>query len=159
MKKYYFVVILICLMMAACFFPVDNDIWTEGFSLADTRGNPATVFTSVGSFRIRFMIVNVLEDTLTFGYPMGVPIVRFEITRDDSVIATSEDGNSYIGLPAVYFFCPGDTIRAEWLAPTTPDQFPKVVLAPGTYKARVISRLFDLEEISAPEDIAFSVIQ
>ena len=158
MKKYYFIIILFCLTITACFTPFDKTLAPE-FTLTDTLDNQSTVFHSGESFQMNFSVVNSLPDTLIFiRYDTG-PIVRFMIMQNDSVIATSVDG---LGFPQPVFedhFPPGDTIRAEWLAPTTLQQSPKVVLAPGRYKARVYSWFFDLEEISAPEDIVFSVIQ
>jgi hypothetical protein len=150
--------LLFVLLLSACFKPIDGTLTPE-FTLSDTLGNPATEFYSGESFRMHFSIINILRDTLVFTRYDGGPLVRFMIMQEDSVIATSMDGLDFY-LPVFDdYFPPGDTIRAEWLAPTTPQQSPKVVLTPGVYKARVISWIFNLEEIPAPEDIPFSVIQ
>jgi len=153
-------IILICFTMVACFPPFDKTLMPE-FTLADTLDNQSTVFHSGESFQMHFSVINSLPDTLVFiRYDSG-PVVQFMIMQEDSVIASSVDGLCFIHLCIVFegYFLPGDTIRAEWLAPTTLQQSPKIFLAPGVYKARVISPLFDLEEIPAPEDIPFSVIQ
>jgi hypothetical protein len=151
-------IILICFTMVACFPPFDKTLMPE-FTLADTLDNQSTVFHSGESFQIHFSVINSLPDTLVFTRYDGGPLVRFMIMQEDSVIASSVDGWGFVEPVFEDYFPPGDTIRAEWQAPTTPQQSPKVVLTPGVYKARVISWIFNLEEIPAPEDIPFSVIQ
>lgn len=150
--------LLFVLLLSACFEPIDGTLTPE-FTLSDTLGNPATEFYSGESFLMHFSIINILRDTLVFTRYDGGPLIRFMIMQEDSVIATSMDGLGFHEPVFDDYFPPGDTIRAEWLAPTTPQQSPKVVLTPGEYKARVISWIFDLEEIPAPEDMPFSVIQ
>lgn len=87
------------------------------------------------------------------------PVVRFMIMWEDSVIATSIDGLGF-RLPVFEdYFLPGDTMKAEWLAPTTPWQDPKYILEPGVYMACIISQIFDHEKIRSVSDIKFSVIE
>ncbi len=150
--------LLLVLLLSACFRPNDGTLTPE-FALSDTLGNPTTEFYSGESFRIHFSVVNTLRDTLTYTrYDTG-PVVRFMIMQEDSVIATSVDGLGF-HLPVFEdYFLPGDTIKAEWLAPTTPWQDPKCILESGIYKASVISPIFDHEKIRSVSDIQFSIIE
>jgi hypothetical protein len=53
---------------------------------------------------------------------------------------------------------PADTLRARWVAPTTPPQNPKVVLAPGTYQARADLQTFNNIKVDSVAPITFVVV-
>jgi hypothetical protein len=85
------------------------------------------------------------------------PDIRFVIEHNDSVVATSMDGYGVHAVVEDAFLAPADTMRGHWLAPTTPEQEPKVMLPSGLYKARAIYPDFEGADVFPIDEITFLV--
>ena len=128
------------------------------FTLADTTG-AAISQTHVGeNFVLSFSLINTTPDTLTYGWANSGPPVEFHILQNDSTVATSVDGYVFLMYAPHATLPPGDTLRGRWVAPTTPVQSPKVVLAPGMYQARVFLPYFYEIKVDSIPSISFVVV-
>lgn len=140
-------------------FTVDPnpDLVVPEFTLTDTLGFSEWYFDPGESFNLDFVLVNTCPDTMFYTKYDSGPDVRFEITKNDSVVATSMDGYGVRAVVEDAFLAPGDTIRGHWLAPTTPEQDPKVTLASGLYKAKVSYPEFSGPEVHPVSEIVFLI--
>jgi hypothetical protein len=116
------------------------------------------VFRSDDNFVITFSIQNTTEHALTFYRGDASPSVIFRIIRSDSIIATSIDGYVFIQVPLIGRLDPGNSLQGIWRAPTTPAQFPKIVLSPGSYRVQVSYPRFAEVEIKQVSALRFTII-
>lgn len=128
------------------------------FTLTDTTGTVISQTRTGQNFVLSFSLVNTTPDTLTYGWANTDSAVVFRILRDGSERASSVDGYIFEEYDRHASLPPRDTLRARWLAPTTPAQHAKVVLAPGTYQARVDAPYFYNIKVDPIPDITFDVV-
>ncbi len=158
MKTLSFVVFAGTLMVACDqgTSPIVSPLATS-FRLTDTTG--ATILrTRTGQdFILSFSLINTTADTLKYGWADSGPPIRFYILQNGNYIASSVDGYLFAMTPSRAYLAPGDTLLERWRAPTTPQQYPKVVLAPGTYQAKVVVPYFYGVNVNPIEPITFVV--
>jgi len=137
-----------------------SDIILNGtFSLMDTTGQSSSQFNSEEEFRLIYTLTNNSKDTLTYYRGSSGPAIRFSIQKNDSIIATSVDGYDFEAIFLTSHLAPGHSLSGNWLAPTTPEQYPKVVLGPGQYKAIVSYPSFEEAKVDTVSPIFFTVIE
>ena len=129
------------------------------FTITDTTGYSKTTFSPGEHFDLSFTYVNTTTDTLTYIRGSSAPPVIFEILKDDIVIASSVDGYSFVQVLLGGHLTPKDTLKGQWQAPNTQYQYPKAILTPGLYQAKVIFPTFGQTAASSHLDIAFSIVQ
>lgn len=130
---------------------------TASFILIDTSGNVKPIIHTGESFGLSFMLINTTSDTITYRRGNTGPAVIFEILKNDSIVATSVDGYAFAQVVLGGVLPPRDTLSGYWKAPTTPAQYPKVILYAGAYEARFLLPPFDNAKVSVTEQIRFSV--
>jgi hypothetical protein len=133
------------------------DLVVPEFTLTDTLGISDRYFNSGELFNLDFILVNTSPDTMFYTKYDSGPDVRFEIILDDSVVASSMDGYGAYQMVEDAFLAPNDTMSGHWLAPTTPEQDPKITLASGLYKATVSYPDFDGPEVNPVDEILFLI--
>ena len=105
------------------------------FKLYDSNGVEKATFKSGDDFEMRFSLVNLSGRDVSYHYT-GLPVF-FEIHQNDSIIATSVDGFSFIQVIIGDEVKNGDMFKANWIAPNTTARDPKIILPAGNYKAFV----------------------
>lgn len=137
-----------------------TSILAPTFTLTDTTGHVTTTFHSGEHFIMTFSLVNTSREGLSYRRGSTKPPVVFKIVRNDSTVATSIDGYAFAQVVLGGYLAVGDTLKGRWTAPTTPPQNPKVVLSPGSYKAKVVYPAFDQEVTVKPvSPVDFTVIK
>lgn len=137
-----------------------SDIILNGtFSLMDTTGQSSTQFSSGEEFRLIYSLTNNSKDTLTYYRGNSGPAIIFEIQKNDNVVASSVDGYAFEAIAFKNHLAPGKSLSGNWLAPTTPAQYPKAVLGPGQYKATVSYPIFQEAKVDTVSPIYFTVIE
>jgi len=131
---------------------------TATFTLTDTDGQTILQIHSGEEFKLAFTLTNTTKETLTFYRGSTAPPVTFEITKNDSVIASSIDGYDFLAVVLGDSVAVGQSLQGEWQAPTTPAQNPKIILRPGSYNAKVLFPDFKQAKINPVSSIKFSVI-
>ncbi len=135
-----------------------NDTIYATFSMTDTTGKATTVFHSGESFDLSFSMKNTTKDTLIYGW--APPMVSFEIIGNDSTVSYSYEGcpvPNYIVTAAEW--APGKSITESWKAPTSPCMQHKVILAPGSYVAKVHYPNIKNRKVTVSSPIKFTVVQ
>lgn len=127
--------------------------------LTDTTGRETTTFHTAENFDINFKLTNMTGKRLTFYRGSSAPDVLFIVFRGDSVVASSIDGYVFAMVISAGYLEPGQTMRGHWRGPTTPFQYPKVLLARGVYRLTVSFPIFDQAETKGVPAIEFSIIE
>lgn len=127
--------------------------------LTDTSGRETTTFHRGENFDINFTLVNTTGKRLTFYRGDSGPDVMFRIFRGDDLVASSTDGYMFLMVVSTGYLEPGQTMRGYWRGPTTPAQYPKVMLTPGYYKLVASFPRFDQAETRQVPAIQFSIIE
>gem|GEM_PF-2784206 len=142
-------------------FSISSSITNNNLSfvLTDTTGYPKSIFSRGEQFNLSFAYINTTADVMTYVKGSSAPSVIFEILKNDSVVASSVDGMGFAQVLIGGSLAPNDTLMGQWRAPNTPYQFPKVILSPGSYKARALYPTFGQAAASSHLDIPFSVVQ
>ena len=125
------------------------------FTLTDTTGQVSRTFHPGENFVMSYSMINTTSFTLD--YYSSQPPVIFQILRNDSVIASSIDGYSFTQDATRRYLMPDSVLKATWKAPTTPPQFPKVILTPGSYEAKVVFIGFNQVKVESVPGIVISV--
>ena len=136
-----------------------DKLLTATFTLADLNGEKFSQLHSGEEFKLEFTLINATDETLTFYRGSSAPPVTFEITKNDSVIASSVDGYAFLAVVLGGSIAPGDSLQGSWRAPTTPAQNPKIILSQGSYEAKVLFPNFKQVKVNSVSSIKFSVIQ
>ena len=152
------------LFLAFCIVACDqstspDDIVLEAtFALTDTLGKTTSQFHSGDNFYLSFFLTNTSKDTLTYYRGSSAPSILFQILKDDSVVASSTDGYAFLMVVTRGSLAPGQKLDSDWKAPTTPAQYPRVILQPGQYKSVVFSPDFNEAKMEKASPISFEVI-
>jgi len=160
MKKINFFA-LFSFIICACSqstFPSNQDLETT-FALTDTLGQTASQFHRGEEFRLSYILTNNTKDTLTYYRGNSGPSIIFQIQKNDSVIASSVDGYAFAMIAFTSQLAPGHSLKEDWIAPTTPVQYPKVVLDPGQYRAMVSYPNFKQAKVDTVFPILFTVFE
>jgi hypothetical protein len=133
-------------------------VLVAAFAIEDSAGRPISQIHSGETFRVTFTLVNTTEDTLTYTRGNTGPPVIFRIVQEDSIVASSTDGYAFLQVVLGGCVAPGQSLHEVWNAPTTPAQYPKVVLGPGGYEASVSFATFPEARVNPVSPIGFIVI-
>lgn len=135
------------------------ELLSANIRLTDTSGRETTTFRPNENFDVSFTLTNTTDKRLTFYRGDSGPAVIFQILQGDKVVASSIDG--YIFLPVAFtdYLEPGQTMRGYWRGPTTPAQYPRLLLTPGSYKLVVLFPRFDQAETKDVLPIQFSIVE
>ena len=126
-------------------------------TLTDTLGQQTTTFRVGENFDLSYVISNSTAREITYHKGNSGPAASFKILQGDSVVATSTDGYLFLAVALTAHLIPGDSIHVAWRAPNTAARTPKLVLAPGAYRAVVSFGGFDEATVEANAPISFTV--
>jgi hypothetical protein len=105
----------ICVIIISC--GVNEEISNESkviteFKLSDVNGNDQFCFNYGDVINIKYTITNNSNYVMTY-HCIGPPII-FKIVHNDTVFATSTDGQRISGTEYNYTLNPGEVLKSEW---------------------------------------------
>ena len=154
----FFLSLTFCVLACNQSTSPDDIVLRATFTLTDTLGQTVSQLHSGENFYLSFFLTNTSNDTLTYYRGSSAPPILFQIVKDDSVVASSADGYAFLMFVSQGRLAPEQKLDYDWKAPTTPPQYPKVVLEPGYYKAAVLHPDFNEARTEKISPISFELI-
>ena len=160
MKNIIFLIIIAFVLISCSKIqPIEfPPISLEGaFAVTDTNGTPKTVFQSGEDFEISFAVYN--NTLMQLSYPYSGFATKMEIWQGDSLIASWFEMVAMTqSIVRIGILKPGQSLEAQWRAPTPLGYSTKIILPPGQYEARVSHEyLFKEYHLPPTDPILFSV--
>lgn len=124
--------------------PNNNIIDYESyFYFADSSGNRTTTFNYGEDIFFNFGVINKSSSEIEYYKSHGGPPVSFYLSRNDSLIGTSDDGKSYTMALVPGQIDGNDTLqyRTSWYSNQVHD-----TLSPGQYKCILIPHLITRDD-------------
>jgi hypothetical protein len=135
------------------------EVLSATLQLTNTSGRDAVTFHPAEDFDVTFTLTNTTGKRVTFYRGSSAPDVLFRVLEADSVVASSVDGYVFLMVTSIGSLEPGQSMRGYWRGPTTPHQYPRVVLSPGVYNLAVRFPKFDGALSKEVPAIPFSVVE
>ncbi|NIR48110.1 hypothetical protein GWO43_06630 [candidate division KSB1 bacterium] len=150
---------LVGLKLLACENPSTLEEGTEfstEFQIRDSTSATTKRFSAGQDIFFRYAIENGGDETQAYIIPDTGPFVTFEISDDQGLVGTTDDGMAYAQVIVEGSLSSSDTLRREvsWLANDL-----HVPIPPGDYEVTARPRLkFEDVVTPSPETLEFSVI-
>ncbi len=150
---------LVIFLLSGCDLVNTKSTWKliPTFTLTDTTGQVRKIFHPGENFVMSYSVINTTSFTLDY-YNTKPPVI-FQVIKNDSVIASSIDGYAFAEVVRGGYLMPYGVLKATWKAPTTPPQYPKVILSPGSYEARVVFVGFNQVKVESVPGITILVLR
>ena len=137
---------------------------TATLRLSNEAGRADTTFATGQDFYMGFKLTNGGPDTVRL-FTQSEPPVRFEILRNDSVIASTVTAIMNVVITQGFEFAPGQSISGACEAPvefrsTNPgDTVTSVTLPPGSYVAKAVYPSISGAKVGGVSLVGFTVTQ